>query len=55
MNDTVPDTILVDMATFNGERVSIPETIFVDMAMVNGERVTVPDQINLSRHGDGER
>ena len=43
------------MATFNGERVSIPETIFVDMAMVNGERVTVPDQINLSRHGDGER
>ena len=55
VNDTVPDTILVDMATFNGERVSIPETIFVDMAMVNGERVTVPDQINLSRHGDGER
>ena len=33
VNDTVPDTILVDMATFNGERVTVPETIFVDMAM----------------------
>ena len=52
---TIPDTILVDMAMVNGERVSIPtsitvndtvpDTILVDMATFNGERVTVPETI----------
>ena len=29
VNDTIPDTIYVDMATVNGERVTIPTTISV--------------------------